>query len=160
MLTRRQRLIQQDTEVRQKPVGKDLHVQLCVTPPLGAQDIITQTTLLLLSRHSFTWLYSRSFSSVLLILIAKILLSLQPYKICNKKNETLRYGLGNFLHCEPMQADKCNPLRKHLWTFLQMNPTSFLPLHLQCLTTGNTAGTDIFTHHLECPLSSFFSVAS
>lgn len=160
MLTCRQQVIQQDAEVRQKSVGKDLSVQLGVTPPLGPQDIMTQTTLLLLSRQSFTWLYSWSFFSVLLILTRMILLSLQPYRICNKKNETLRYGLGNFLHCKPMQTDKCNPSRKHLWTFLQMNPTGFVLLHLQCLTTGNTTGTDIFTHHLECPFSSFFSVAS
>lgn len=119
-----------------------------------------KTTLLLLSRQSFTWLYSRSFSSVLLVLTGMIPLSLQPCRICNKKNETLRYGPGNFLHCKPMQADKCYPLRKHLWTLLQMNPTGFVPLHLQCPTTGNTTGTDISTHHLEYPFSSFFSVAS
>lgn len=58
MLTCRQQVIQQDAEVRQKSVGKDLSVQLGVTPPLGPQDIMTQTTLLLLSRQSFTWLYS------------------------------------------------------------------------------------------------------
>lgn len=124
-------------------MGKDLGIQLGVAAPLGTQDSKLHYFSCL---DSFTRLYSRSFSSVLVILPGMIFLSLQPCRICNKKNETLRYGHGNFLHCKPMQADKCYPLRKHLWTFLQMNPTIFVPLHLQCPTTGNTTGTDISTH--------------
>lgn len=41
-----------------------------------------------------------------------------------------------------------------------MNPTGFVALHLKHLTTGNTAGTGIFTqtgsHHLKCHFTSFF----